>query len=142
MKQQERSPIQLAAMIFGVVFLVIGVAGFIPGLTTEYDRLDTFGDEGAKVLGLFGVNWLENLVHLAFGVAGFALAATAKRAWQFFIVGGVIYLVLWLYGLAIDIHGDANIIGVNEAGNWLHFAIFVAMIGVGLTLGRQVRAPA
>ncbi len=93
----------------------------------------------AKVLGLFGVNWLENVAHLGFGVAGIALARTAKSAWLYFIVGGLIYLVLAVYGFAIDVHGDANILGVNEAGNWLHAVIFVTMMGIGVVLGRQAR---
>lgn len=39
----EGTPIQVASLVFGVVFLVVGIAGFIPGLTTDYDRLGTSG---------------------------------------------------------------------------------------------------
>lgn len=140
MDQRARAPIQLAAIAFGVVFLITGVAGFIPGLTSDTDRLGTFGDVAAKLLGLFGVNWLENVAHLGFGVAGVAMARTAKLAWQYFIFGGLIYLILTIYGLVIDVHGDANVLGVNEAANWLHAAIFVAMTTIGVVLGRDARA--
>jgi hypothetical protein len=85
------------------------------------------------------VNWRENIAHLGFGLAGIALARTATSAWLYFIVGGLIYLVLTIYGFAIDVRSSANILGVNEAGNWLQAVIFVPMIGVGGVLGRQAR---
>jgi Domain of unknown function (DUF4383) len=46
--------------------------------------------------------------------------------------------VLWLYGLIINEDSVANIVPVNTADNWLHLALAVAMIGLGLALGRQV----
>ena len=132
-----QSPIQAAAVLFGIVFLVVTVAGFVPGLATDYDRLDEFGGVGAKALGIFGVNWLENLVHLAYGVGGLVLASTAARARSYFIVGGILYGVIWIYGMVIDVHGDANVLGVNEAGNWLHAALFLAMVAIGFALGSR-----
>jgi hypothetical protein len=133
----ERTNIQRAAMLFGIVFLVVTVAGFIPGLTTDYDRLTTFDDVGAKLLGVFGVNILENIVHLLFGIAGLLAAATYAASRTYFLAGGVIYLVVWLYGLVIDLSSSANFIGVNSAANWLHFVLGIALLGVGLVLGRE-----
>jgi hypothetical protein len=134
----DRTDIQKAAMLFGIVFLVVGIAGFIPGITTDYDRLTTFDDEGAKVLGLFGVNILENIAHLAFGVAGLALASSWAGSKNYFIWGGLIYLVLWIYGVVIDHSSSANFLGVNSAGDWLHFVIGVAMVAIGFLLSRRV----
>ena len=131
-----RSALQNAALLFGAIFLVVAIAGFIPGLTTQYGRLDEFSGPGAKVLGIFGVNLVENLAHLLYAIAGFALASTWERARTYFIAGGAIYLVLWIYGLIIDINSSANFLGVNEPANWLHFALGVVMLGVGLVLGR------
>ncbi len=133
----DRTDIQKAALLFGVVFLVVGIAGFIPGITTDYDQLTTFDDEGAKVLGLFGVNILENIAHLAFGVAGLALASSWARSKNYFIWGGLIYLVLWIYGLVIDKSSDANFVPLDTADNWLHFGLGVGMIGLGVALGRD-----
>ena len=133
----ERSDLQKAAFVFGIVFLVVGVIGFIPGLTTDYSRLTTFDGEGARVLGLFGVNWLENVAHLLYGAAGLALARTWQSARLYFIVGGIVYLILWIYGLVIDLDSAANFLGLNTAGNWLHFVLGVVMLGVGLVLGRR-----
>ncbi len=134
---RDGEPIQKAAAAMGAVFLLVAVAGFVPGLTSDYDRLGTFGDVAAKLLGVFGVNWLENLVHLTYAVAGFALARSVSGARTYFIGGGVLYGVVWIYGMVTGIHDDANILGVNDAGNWLHAALFVAMVAIGLALGKR-----
>ncbi|MDQ4082000.1 MAG: DUF4383 domain-containing protein, partial [Actinomycetota bacterium] len=124
-----RTDIERAAQLFGIIFLAVGVLGFIPGITTDYGRLDVFDDVGAKLLGVFGVNILENLVHLLYGVAGLA---AGRRSWSaaknYFIGGGAIYLALWLYGLVIDEQSAANFFGLNMAAHWLHFILGLAMV--------------
>lgn len=136
----QGNTLQTAARLLGIVFLAVGVLGFIPGITTDYGELTNFSGVGAKLLGIFGVNILENIVHLAFGVAGLSLARTFAGARAYFLVGGVIYLVVWIYGLAIDVTSSANILGVNAAANWLHFLLGVLMLGVGLVLGGGMKA--
>ncbi len=135
---RDRSLLQTAAMLLGVVFLLVGILGFVPGITSHYSRLGTFGDVAAKLLHIFGVNWLENVVHLLYSVAGITLAKTWAGARNYFVFGGVIYLVLWIYGLLINLHGNGNFIGVNTAGNWLHFVLGLVMVGLGLVLGRRI----
>ena len=136
-----RTPAQLAAMVFGAVFLVVGIAGFIPGLTTDYDLMKFAGpDSMAMLLGVFCVSILHNIVHLLFGIAGLALARTHAGAVQFLIVGGAIYAVLWLYGLLINQDSAANFVPINTADNWLHFFLALAMLGLGFALrGRTAR---
>jgi Domain of unknown function (DUF4383) len=134
-----RTPIQLAAAVVGVAFLLVGVAGFIPGITTHYSDMTGAGhDSMAKLLGVFNVSVLHNIVHLAFGVAGLALARTPRAARMYLIGGGIIYLVLWIYGLVIDQNSSANFVPVNTADNWLHFGLGAAMIAVGVALGRRL----
>lgn len=130
--------VQKAALAVGAVFLLVGILGFIPGITTDYDMLSWAGHEsGAKLLGIFEVSVLHNLVHLAFGVAGVLMARTFNAARSYLIGGGVIYLVLWLYGLVIDRSSQANFVPVNNADNWLHFVLGVTMIALGVLLGRR-----
>ena len=133
----RRNPLQLAALAVGAVFLLVGILGFIPGITTNYGDMTFAGhDSEAKLLGLFQVNILHNIVHLLFGVVGLA----AARAWEasrlFLIGGGAFYLVLWLYGLVIDLDTMANFVSLNTADNWLHLGLGIGMIGLGFALGR------
>lgn len=134
----DRTLLQTMAKLFGIVFLLVGVLGFVPGITSDYDRLTTFDGVGAKLLGIVGVNILENIVHLLYGFAGFAMARRHDSARTYFIGGGAIYLVLWLYGLLISDDSAANFIGMNNASDWLHFVLGVTMVGIGLVLGRNM----
>ncbi len=134
---RTRTPVQVAAGVVSVVFLLVGVLGFIPGVTTDYDRLGFAGhDSTAMLLGVFMVSVLHNIVHLLFGIVGLAAARTARGAKLFLIVGGAVYLVLWLYGLLIDHGSDANFVPLNTADNWLHLVLGVGMIGLGLLTSR------
>ena len=131
------TPVQNAALAVGAVFLAVGVLGFVPGITTNYDQLTFAGHHpDAALLGIFTVSVLHNLVHLAFGAAGIAVARTFNSARSYLIGGGVGYLVLCLYGLVIDHDSAANFVPVNDADNWLHLGLAVAMIALGAALGR------
>ncbi|NJP31084.1 DUF4383 domain-containing protein [Micromonospora thermarum] len=133
-----KHPVRTAAQLVGAVFLLIGILGFIPGITTEYDTMKFAGHESeAKLLGLFQVSILHNLVHLAFGVAGLALARTVSSARTYLIGGGAIYLLLWLYGLVVDHDSAANFVPLNNPDDWLHLFLGVSMIGLGLALTRR-----
>ena len=136
----RRSPslVNTAAMIVGVVFVLVGILGFIPGITTHYGDLTFAGHgSGAKLLGIFQVSVLHNIVHLLFGLAGIAAGRAASSAARSYLVGGgVIYLVLWLYGLVIDKASSANFVPVNNADDWLHLLLGVGMIALGLAFGR------
>ncbi|RLP85657.1 MULTISPECIES: DUF4383 domain-containing protein [unclassified Micromonospora] len=133
-----KHPVKTAAQVVGVVFLLVGVLGFIPGITSNYDTMMFAGHESeAKLLGLFQVSILHNLVHLAFGVAGLALARTVSGARGYLIGGGAVYLVLWLYGLVIDHSSGANFVPLNGADNWLHLFLGLGMIALGVALTRR-----
>ncbi len=96
--------IQRAAALVGLTFLTVGIAGFIPGITTNlYDGLHFAGHDGdAELLGIFDVSVLHNIVHLLFDEAS-----------------------------------DANFVPLDTADDWLHFVLGVAMLGLGLIVGRD-----
>jgi hypothetical protein len=136
---RDRSPVQLAAMVVGVTFLLVGILGFIPGITTHYGDMSFAGhDSGAKLIGLFQVSILHNIVHLLYGAVGLLLARAADTARTYLIVGGVVYLALWLLGIV----GGGDWIPVNTADNWLHFALGLGMVGLGFVASRETRRAA
>ncbi|QLY29154.1 DUF4383 domain-containing protein [Nocardia huaxiensis] len=131
------TPVQLASMAVGALFLLVGVLGFIPGITTDYDMMEFAGHEShAELLGIFQVSVLHNIVHLLFGVAGLIAARTLSASRAFLIGGGVIYLILWIYGMVIDKADDVNFVPVNSADDWLHFVLGAGMVALGVALPR------
>ena len=138
-----RTNVQKAAAIVGVIFLLVGVLGFIPGITTNFSDLSFAGHESdARLFGLFQVSILHNIVHLLFGIAGLALARTAAQARTYLVFGGVIYLVLFVYGLIVGQESAANFVPVNTADDILHLILGIGMIGLGLALTRDRRGVA
>ncbi|MEU8821952.1 DUF4383 domain-containing protein [Actinoplanes sp. NPDC048796] len=133
-----RSPVRTAALAVSIVFLLVGVLGFIPGVTTNFDSMTCAGHHSdAHLLGVFQVSVLHNIVHLLFGVAGLALARTASGARAYLIGGGAVYLVLWLYGLVVGPDAAANFVPVNTADDWLHLGLGLGMIALGFLTTRR-----
>ena len=132
------TPVQAAAALVGAVFLLVGVLGFIPGITTDSGSMEAAGHEShAELLGIFQVSVLHNVVHLLFGAAGIALARRPSSARTFLVGGGAVYLVLFLYGLIVEKDSQANVVPVNTADNWLHLVLGVGMIALGIVLAQR-----
>jgi hypothetical protein len=137
----RREPGRLVTLVLAVVFLLVGAAGFVPGITTDHDRMTFAGHHsGAMLLGVFTVSVLHNLVHLAFGVAGLVMARNPSTARVFLVGGGAVYAVLWLYGLLVDHTPDANVVPVDDADNWLHLFLAVSMLALAWLVGTPRRA--
>jgi hypothetical protein len=135
---QERSRVMTAAKVVGAVFLLVGILGFIPGITSNYSSLSFAGHMSeAKLLGVFQVSVLHNIVHILFGIAGVAMAKRADSARTYLVGGGIIYLVLWIYGLVTSDQSSANFVPVNTADDWLHLVLGLGMIALGILLSRR-----
>jgi hypothetical protein len=134
---------QSLAGLFGLVFVVVGVAGFVPGVVDHYERLDWWrSGSGAQLLGVFQVSILLNLVHLGFGTLGLLMARTTPTARVYLSGGGAAYLALGVYGLLIDRAGGWNVIPVDRADDWLHIGLGVAMLYGGLAAALPGLRPA
>jgi hypothetical protein len=132
--------LRLVAGAYAIVFLLVGILGFIPGITTNYGDLSFAGHmSDAKLIGVFQVSVLHNLIHLAYGVVGLAVAARPRAAALYLLVGGIVYGVVWIYGVAVGTDSSANFVPLNTADNWLHFLLFLSMVVLGAIGLRRLR---
>jgi hypothetical protein len=130
------------AGLFGAAFLLVGMAGFVPGVVTHYDELGWWRGSGAQLFGVFQTSILHNLVHLGFGVLGLLAARAPVTARVYLSGGGAACLALAVYGLVIDRLGDWNVVPVDRADDWLHLGVGVAMVHAGLAAALPVLRPA
>ena len=137
-EQGRRTPVQTASALVGIAFLLVGIAGFIPGITTEFDQLGFAGHQSdAEILDQFQVSVLHNIVHIAFGVLGLVAARSFSGARTFLIGGGLLYLLLGVYDAIVTQESSANFLPTNNADTWLHLVLGAGMLGLGLLLGRR-----
>jgi hypothetical protein len=120
--------LKTASIIFGIVFLLAGVLGFVPGITNN-----------EMLLGIFHVNAAHNVVHLLSGaVALWAGLTSVAASRMYFRIFGVVYALVALLGLYV---GDGMLLGLisnNTADVGLHFITAI----VALALGFFVKEPA
>jgi hypothetical protein len=110
------------AWIFGIVTLVVGILGFVPGITSNM-----------MLLGIFMVDPMHNLVHIATGILALAAAMGAGTyARLYFKVFGVVYALVAVLGLAMG----GNVLGMqmNMADHVLHIAIAAFALYVGFAM--------
>ena len=130
----SQSPNRLLGTIFGIVYLLVGVAGFF--VTTGVSFVATEG----KPLVVFDVNPLHNIVHLAIGAAlFFAARASVSASKAVNTTVGAVYLLVGILGLFL-VGSAANILALNGADNVLHFASAILLLGVGLSADRSPAA--
>ena len=123
-----KSPAQQFALVFGVVYLLIGILGF-----------STVSGADDKLFDVFSINLLHNIVHLAVGAAFLIGSSTRPRAKKVSLVVGIVYGVVALLGFANILIVD--LLDLNAADNFLHLATAVLSIYFG-TAGAEGARPA
>ncbi len=104
--------------VFGIVFIVIGILGFI---------------QGDSVLGIFAVDTLHNIVHLASGVLALVFASQGEAAARkFALILGIVYALVTVLGFLVGGDKLLGLITINSADNYLHLLLAVVLIVVGL----------
>jgi Domain of unknown function (DUF4383) len=125
------SPNRILGTVFGVVYLVVGLAGF--AVTSGVGFAAVHG----KALVIFDVNPLHNLVHLAVGAVLLAGGLGGIRAAKSInTLVGAVYLLVGVVGLFL-LNSSANILALNGPDNVLHLASAVLLLGVGLSQDRE-----
>ena len=134
-----RTDVQNVGMGVGIVLMLAGVLGFIPGITQQYGELRFLGpDSHAMFLGLFQVSMLLNIVQLVIGATGWAMSRNGMGARNFLMGFGALYIVLSIFGLSVGVGSAANFLSLNTMDNWTHMVLGVLMIGAGWILSRHL----
>ncbi len=123
------------ARIWGIIFLVIGTGGFIPGLTQPHDHPDVALKSFLGLeLGLFPVNLLHNIFHLLFGVLGLLAARSVSGARNYAKSVAIIYGVLAIFGLieAGNVHTTFGLVPLYGNDVWLHLLLAAPAAWFGL----------
>ena len=132
------------ALVMGIIFLVVGVAGFIPALVTPAppgtDEMAVDAMHG-RLFGLFPVNTLHNLVHIAFGIWGVAAYRNFSGARLFAKVTAVVYAVLMVMGFIPVLNTTFGLVPLYGHDIWLHALIAIAAAYFGFrTVDREADA--
>lgn len=132
---RRRTTVQVVALVYGVVFLLVALLGFLVSGGSMNPNVET----APRVFGLFPVNLQHNLVHLAFGVWGLAAARTFSASRAYCRAAGIIYLVLAGLGLAMPDLMGLMPIGGNDV--WLHLLLAVPLLVAGFAAREVPAAP-
>lgn len=111
------------ALVFGIVFVVVGVAGFIPGLTAAHTHPDVTMETGLGLLfGLFPVNLLHNIVHVLFGIWGLAASRSVSGSRGYGKAVAVIYALFVVMGIveAANLWTTFGLVPLYGNDVWLH----------------------
>ena len=131
------SPNRLLATVFGIVYVLIGIAGFF--VTSGVGFIDT---TGGLLLGIFEVNVLHNVAHILIGAALLIAGLSGVRAAKTVNAAvGAAYLLLGIVGLFI-VGSAFNILAINGADNVLHFGSAALLLAVGLGAERATTTAA
>ena len=115
------------SFLVGIAFLAIALIGFL----TTGTNMEATMEHAPRLLGLFPVNLIHNLVHLAFGIAAVWAAKSAGAARAFLRIGGTLYLGLGLLGLIAPT--TFGLIPIGGHNVWLHLALGFVMALFGFT---------
>ena len=113
------------ARVIGVVFVAVGVLGFVPGLKSPpplWAPHLVAGGEYGLLLGLFPVNWILNLVHLIVGIAAWRASDTMSDARKFSRGLAILYGGLAVLGLIPALNSTFGLIPLFGHDVWLHAA--------------------
>lgn len=116
---RSMAPSQWLALATSVLFIAVGIAGFVVTGFDDFAEHDT----GETLIG-FEVNPLHNIVHLVLGLIGLGLVWRVRGALTYGVLVAVGYGAAFVYGLfALD--EDWDFLSLNEADNWLHLGLAV-----------------
>jgi hypothetical protein len=121
-------------LVFGAVLLLVGIIGFFVN-----SKFGTGSHPPGSNLIIFKVNGWHNIVHIASGLVGLALARTVAGGRLFALGFGAVYLLVTIYGF-ITGSNVVHLIPINTADNVLHLLIALTGLAAGLASRPAIRA--
>lgn len=132
------TPINLYAKGVGGLLVVIGILGFIPGITTNYDQMGFFRT-GAELFGLFATSVFSGSLFILFGLTVLAFSGSFRQAHKTVCWVGLTMFALGMAGAGMAHNSPSDLLPVNIASNWMHVVLgLVIMVGAGATRARHV----
>jgi hypothetical protein len=131
------------ALVYGIVFLLVGIAGFVPGLVApapEAPELTVDAGSG-RLFGLFPINVLHNVVHLIFGIWGLTAYRTFSAARLYARSVAVIYAVFTVMGLIPLLNTTFGLVPLYGHDVWLHAVLAIVAAYFGWARVRAEEAP-
>ena len=120
------------ARVIGIVYLLVGILGFVPALLSQYTGPDLAVDAmRGNLLGLFPVNLLHNIVHLGIGAWGLSSASRASSAIGFARGLAILYGLLAIMGLIPGLNTMFGLAPLHGNDVWLHALTAIAAAYVG-----------
>jgi hypothetical protein len=121
--------LRLFALVYGVAFLLVGLVGFVPALSPAHVHPGLAVDAESRMLfGLFPVNLLHNLVHIAFGIGGLVASRSLGAARLYARIVAISYAVLTILGLFPVANMLFGLVPLYGNDIWLH-ALLAAIAG-------------
>jgi Domain of unknown function (DUF4383) len=123
---------QRFAQIFGAIYLVVGILGFLPFLVVHNPALTAAAIGGpftGLLINLFVINWFHNLAHILIGVGGLVTFRDPAASSTYALVVGVAYLVLFILGIIFGLRFLGGLLPLNGWDHALH--LLTALIAFG-----------
>ena len=110
------------AKVWGFIFLIVGILGFVPAAAPN-----------GHLLGIFHVNGAHNFVHLLTGVVALICGYQSVYASRmYFLIFGIVYGLVAVLGFFAGQNPVLGILANNIADAWLHVGIAVVSLALGL----------
>ncbi|BBA32978.1 uncharacterized protein sS8_1013 [Methylocaldum marinum] len=134
--------VQTFAKVFGIFYLIVGILGFIPGLVQPIIGGPPLSIEAGygKLLGLFPVNLIHNLVHIGIGIWGILAARSIPRAVNFARANAVLFGVLFLLGIIPATNTLFGLAPIYGGDAWLHLLSAAVAAYFGFAAGAREHA--
>ena len=126
------------ALVLGVVYVLVGIVGFLPAPLVTENMTDA---ASGAILGIFPINALHNVVHLAIGAALLYGSTATSAAVLVSRIVGAVYIVVGLLGFVSP--STFGLMPIGGADIFLHLGTGLVLLFIGFSqVDEPTMAPA